>query len=62
MTIRARLLVGLLVLAAAGLAIAGALTYRQEHTFLDQRFNQQLQGLVGDHDVRRTLEQLAETG
>jgi two-component system OmpR family sensor kinase len=56
-TLRARLLVGLLVLAAAGLAVAGALTYRQEHQFLNRQFNQQLTAIVTSPNVSRELQQ-----
>jgi two-component system OmpR family sensor kinase len=45
-TLRARLTIGLVLLAAVGLAIAGAITYRQQHDFLIQRFDQQLDAAV----------------
>jgi two-component system, OmpR family, sensor kinase len=41
-SLRARLLAGLVVLAAAGLAIAGFVTYRAERSFLLDRLNSQL--------------------
>src|SRR5512141_1695695 len=42
MTLRARLLVGLVVLAAIGLAVAGSVTYRQTRADLLSRVNGQL--------------------
>ena len=48
MTIRARLLVGLLVLAAAGLAIAGAITYREQKQFLYDRLDGQVAAVARD--------------
>ena len=42
MTLRARLLVGLLVLAAAGLAVAGGVTYQEQKGFLLDRVDAQL--------------------
>ncbi len=46
MTLRTRLLLGLVFLAAVGMSIAGAITYRQQHEFLIARFNQQLDSYV----------------
>ena len=42
MTLRARLLVGLLVLAAAGLAVAGVVTYHEQQRFLLDRVDAEL--------------------
>ena len=42
MTLRVRLLLGLVVLAAIGLAVAGGLTYRQTRADLVSRVNGQL--------------------
>jgi two-component system, OmpR family, sensor kinase len=58
-TLRARLLVGLLVLAAAGLSIAGAVTYRQQHEFLMQRFDQQLASMQNSDQLRIALRDVA---
>jgi two-component system OmpR family sensor kinase len=44
-TVRARLLLGLLFLTALGLLVAGGVTYRQQHDFLYTRLNQQLSAL-----------------
>jgi hypothetical protein len=41
MSLRARLLAGLLVLAAAGLVTLGAVTYAEQRSFLYQRADQQ---------------------
>jgi two-component system OmpR family sensor kinase len=41
-TLRTRLLLGLLALAAVGLALAGMITYREQKQFLHQRVDQQL--------------------
>jgi two-component system OmpR family sensor kinase len=41
-TIRTRLLIGLLALAAIGLMLAGAITYREQKRFLYQRANEQV--------------------
>jgi two-component system OmpR family sensor kinase len=42
MTLRVRLLLGLVVLAAIGLAVAGAVTYHEQQTFFSKRVNDQL--------------------
>jgi hypothetical protein len=42
-SLRARLLVGLVVLAAAGLAVAAVATYEEQRTFLLSRLNQEVQ-------------------
>ncbi len=42
MTLRVRLLVGLVVLAAIGLTVAGFATYHEQKTFLSTRVNEQL--------------------
>jgi two-component system, OmpR family, sensor kinase len=42
MSLRVRLLLGLVVLAAIGLAVAGGVTYREQRSFLSQRVNEQL--------------------
>jgi len=42
MTLRVRLLVGLVVLAAIGLAVAGGVTYHEQKSFLSKRVNDQL--------------------
>jgi two-component system OmpR family sensor kinase len=54
-TLHARLIAGLLVLAALGLAVAGIITYREERDFQFQRFNQQLSGIVNSGQVHETL-------
>src|SRR5215510_10683140 len=46
MTLRARLLGGLLVLTALGLGVAGALTYREIRNFLVDRVDAQLEQAV----------------
>jgi two-component system OmpR family sensor kinase len=46
-TVRARLLLGLLFLTALGLLVAGGVTYRQQHDFLYKQFNGELQSLTG---------------
>jgi two-component system, OmpR family, sensor kinase len=56
-SLRARLLVGLVLLTAAGLVIAGVVTYAAERSFLISRVDQQLTGNVNsfedvlDHDL-----------
>jgi two-component system OmpR family sensor kinase len=45
-SLRARLLIGLIVLTAAGLVIAGIVTYAAERSFLVSRVDQQLTGSV----------------
>jgi len=45
-TLRARLLVGLLVLAAAGLAVAGVVTYQEQKGFLLDRVDAQLRSAI----------------
>ena len=42
MTLRTRLLIGLVVLTAIGLSVAGAVTYREQRSFLLDRVNEQL--------------------
>ena len=44
MSLRARLLIGLIVLTATGLVIAGLVTYAAERSFLVSRVDQQLTG------------------
>ena len=44
MSLRARLLVGLVVLVAAGLLVAGIVTYTAERSFLVARVDQQVAG------------------
>src|SRR3954454_3574844 len=46
MTLRVRLLVGLVVLAAIGLAVASAVTYHEQKMFLSKRVNEQLSSAV----------------
>jgi two-component system OmpR family sensor kinase len=46
-TLRARLLVGLVLLVAFGLGVAGTVTYRQIRTFLVDRVDDQLRDAVG---------------
>ena len=47
MSLRARLLVGMVVLVAAGLAVAAVATYEEQRSFLLDRVDQQVQsGLV----------------
>ena len=41
MSLRARLMIGLLVLAALGLVVAGAITYAEQRSFLTDRVDQQ---------------------
>ena len=53
MTLRVRLLVGLVVLAAIGLAVAGGVTYREQKTFLSSRVNDQLTAAVAVPDQFR---------
>ena len=50
MSLRARLLVGLVVLTAAGLVIAGVVTYAAERSFLVSRVDQQLTGNVNSFE------------
>jgi two-component system OmpR family sensor kinase len=61
-TLRARLLLGLVVLAALGLIAGGAVTYRQQHRFLMSRFNAQLLGMESNRDLNDALRQAAATG
>jgi two-component system, OmpR family, sensor kinase len=42
LTLRTRLLIGLVVLTAIGLSVAGAVTYREQRSFLLDRVNEQL--------------------
>ena len=46
MTLRVRLLLGLVVLAAIGLVVAGGVTYHEQQTFLSKRVNEQLSSAV----------------
>src|SRR5947207_971437 len=46
MTLRVRLLLGLVVLAAIGLTVAGGVTYREQRSFLSKRVNEQLASAV----------------
>jgi two-component system OmpR family sensor kinase len=46
MSLRARLVIGLVALAAAGLLLAGAITYAEQHQFLYKRVNAQLDSAV----------------
>ena len=43
MSLRARLIIGLVALAAAGLLIAGGVTYAEQRSFLYERVDEQLQ-------------------
>lgn len=45
-SLRARLIVGLLALAAAGLVLAGAITYAEQRSFLIDRVDQQARGAM----------------
>jgi two-component system OmpR family sensor kinase len=49
-TLRVRLLLGLVVLAAIGLSVAGGVTYREQRTFLSKRVNEQLASAVSFPD------------
>ena len=55
MTLRARLLIGLLVLAAIGLAVGGGITYRQQRDFLITRFDQQLDTIARSRQMQEAL-------
>jgi two-component system OmpR family sensor kinase len=56
-TLRARLLVGLLVLAAAGLAVAGVVTYQEQKGFLLDRVDAQLRSAIqAPQQLRADLE------
>ncbi len=55
MTVRARLLLGLLFLTALGLLVAGGVTYRQQHDFLYKQFNQQLSNYASSPQLRTAL-------
>src|SRR3954447_23312193 len=46
MTLRVRLLLGLIVLAAIGLTVASAVTYHEQKMFLSRRGNEQLASAV----------------
>src|SRR3954454_24533303 len=46
MSLRARLLAGLLALAAAGLLLLGGITYAEQRSFLEQRADQQARAAV----------------
>ncbi len=48
MTLRVRLLLGLVVLAAIGLTVAGGVTYHEQETFLSKRVNDQLISAVAN--------------
>jgi len=50
MTLRVRLLLGLVVLAAVGLAVAGGVTYHEQQTFLSKRVNEQLASALAAPD------------
>ncbi len=50
MTLRVRLLLGLVVLAAIGLAVAGGVTYHEQQTFLSKRVNEQLASALAAPD------------
>jgi two-component system OmpR family sensor kinase len=45
-TLRVRLLLGLVVLSAVGLTVAGAVTYQEQKTFLSKRVNEQLASAI----------------
>jgi two-component system OmpR family sensor kinase len=47
LSLRARLLAGLLALAAAGLVLVGAITYTEQRSFLEGRVDQQVRTSVG---------------
>jgi two-component system OmpR family sensor kinase len=49
-TLRVRLLLGLIVLSAIGLVVAGAVTYHEQQTFLSKRVNQQLASALAAPD------------
>ncbi len=46
-SLRARVLASVLVLAAAGMIAVGAVTYAEQHSFLESRADQQAQSAVG---------------
>ncbi len=48
MTLRVRLLLGLVVLAAIGLTVAGGVTYHEQETFLSKRVNDQLVSAIAN--------------
>jgi len=54
MSLRARLLVGLVVLAAAGLTVVGVVTYAEQRSFLLQRVDQQ--AIAAPQSVSRALD------
>jgi len=53
-TLRVRLLLGLVFLAAIGLCVAGGVTYREQRTFLSKRVNDQLASAVAAPDQFRS--------
>ncbi|HEX3509487.1 MAG TPA: HAMP domain-containing sensor histidine kinase [Solirubrobacteraceae bacterium] len=63
-SLRTRLLAGVLLLAAAGLAIVGAVTYAEQSSFLYSRVDQEARSAVGTLSMAldRTIEQQALPG
>jgi two-component system OmpR family sensor kinase len=54
-TLRARLLIGLLALVAAGMLIGGAVVYRQQKQYLYDQVDKQLQLSIGSRDTEQTM-------
>jgi two-component system OmpR family sensor kinase len=55
LTLRARLLIGLVVLAAAGLTVTGIVTYREQKAFLLKRVNGQLATALATREISSAL-------
>ena len=62
MTLRTRLLIGLLALAAVGLSISAVVTYRQQQDFLIKQFNSRLDSTVRSDDLRQILRRSVRQG
>ncbi len=63
MTLRTRLLIGLVLLAAIGLSVSGVVTYREQKAFLSKRVNEQLaSALAAPEQFERGLDSPARGG
>jgi two-component system OmpR family sensor kinase len=60
LTLRARLLIGLVVLVAAGLTVAGIATYREQRSFLLKRVNGQLASALANRELSKELWSLSQ--
>jgi signal transduction histidine kinase len=61
-TLRVRLLLGLVFIAAIGTAITSGVVYRQQHNFLIKQINAELTNVKDNPDLMRGLQQSVATG